>query len=190
MKKIFVGIDPSLTSTGLYMFNRQGNEQKPIFAQIDTKPTMFNGSINRCLYISDIIDNVIAQNISNENEIGLIVCQDYFVGRQQGVVIQLAELGTIIRYKLLLKGYPLCVVSPKTNKKYVTGNGNAKKQKMIQEVQSKWGFKASTDNLADACGMAHFAEFVYRLWNGEENINKQDFKTYYKYLTKDCLIKI
>lgn len=187
MSKLFVGIDPSLTSTGLYFYHRKNDQQKFDFAQIDTKPTMFTSSINRCLYISDIIDSVLKQQT---NEIGLIVCQDYFVGRQKGVVIQLAELGTLIRYKLLLKGYPLCVVSPKTNKKFVTGNGNAKKAKMISEVYRRWNYKASTDNLADACGMAHFAQYIYDLWEGKFELTKQEQKNYYKYLTKDCLIKI
>lgn len=195
MKQLFVGIDPSLQSTGLYFYSRQGEfgqykYNKPTYAQIDTKPKDFPNSINRCLYIADLIVQLIQQQLTEDTVVRLVVCQDYFVGRSHGAVISLAQLGTMIRYKILLKGFPLCVVPPKTVKKFVTGNGNAKKQQMMQAVLNKWGFKASTDNLADACGMSKFAQFITQLWSNNIALDKKQLNGFQKYLTKQCLIKI
>lgn len=195
MKQLFIGIDPSLQSTGLYFYGRSGQFGKykyyePNYSQIDTKPKDFPNSINRCLYIADLITQLIEQKINDETIVKLVVCQDYFVGRSHGAVIALAQLGTMIRYKILLKKYPLCVVPPKTVKKFVTGNGNAKKQQMMQTVLNRWNFKASTDNLADACGMSKFAQFITELWNGNLILSKKELDGFEKYLTKQCLIKI
>ena len=66
-----------------------------------------------------------------------------------------------------MSGYPIIVVAPKKIKKFVTNNGNAPKQLMINTVFKKWGYKASTDNLADACGMAHFSRFICDIWDGK-----------------------
>lgn len=195
MKQFFVGIDPSLQSTGLYFFGRDGQfpnytYETPIYAQIDTKPKDFPNSINRCLYIADLIVQLIQEQIGDDSKVSLVVCEDYFVGRSHGAVISLAELGTMIRYKILLNKYPLCVVPPKTVKKFVTGNGNAKKQQMMDTVLQRWGFKASTDNLADACGMSKFAEFITQLWNSNISLDKTQLVSFQKYLTKKCLIEI
>lgn len=192
---MFIGIDPSLQSTGLYFYQRYGQfgnykYSQPTYAQIDTKPKDFPNNINRCLYIASLIVQLIEQKIDDNTKVKLVVCQDYFVGRSQGAVISLAELGTMIRYKILLKGFPLCVVPPKTIKKFVTGNGNAKKQQMMQTVFNRWGYKASTDNLADACGMSKFAEFITQLWNENLVLEKKQLSGFQKYLTKQCLIKI
>lgn len=196
MKQLFVGIDPSLRSTGLYLYKRTGQfpnytYEQPFYAQLDTKSKDFPNSINRCLYIASLIDQLILDNLDQQTKISLIVCQGYFVGRQQGVVIQLAELGALIRYKILIqRQYPLCIVPPKTVKKFVTGNGNAKKQQMMQTVLQKWNFKASTDNLADACGMSRFAQFITQLWSKNIVLSKKQLNGFQQYLTNQCVVKI
>ena len=188
MNKVYIGIDPSLSSTGLYIVDKKNNRDR--YWQIDTKPKDYVSTLNRCLYISDVILSAIDQVVQDDMEIGLITIQDYFSGKQQGVVIDLAQLGTLIRYKLLLRGYPLIVAAPKKIKKFVTGNGNANKQLMMQTVLQRWGYRASTDNLADACGMAHFSQFVYGIWNGDQLDSKQDQQFFRIYLTKQCMLKI
>ena len=185
MGNVFVGIDPSLSSTGLYIITENQNKHW----QIDTKSKDYISLLNRCLYISDVIIDAIEQVSSKEN-VNLITIQDYFIGRQQAVVLDLAQLGTLIRYKLLLKGYPLITASPKKIKKFVTGNGNAGKPQMMDAVFQRWGYKASTDNLADACGMAHFSQYVWSIWNGTQQLTDQQKKFYQVYLTNNCLLKI
>lgn len=186
MSELFVGIDPSLTSTGLYIKSTNGD----LHWQIDTKPKDFNGSINRCVYISNIIVQAIQQNIQDKNDVKLITIQDYFSGRQPGVVIQLAQLGTIIRYQLLKRGYPIIVAAPKKIKKFVTGNGNAKKDLMIKTVFQRWGYRAITDNLADACGMAYFSNYIYDVWYGKQILSDQDKSFFKVYLNQNCILKI
>ena len=56
--------------------------------------------------------------------------------------------------------YPT-IVQPSTLKKFVTGNGAAKKNNMLLAVFKKWGFETSDDNLADAFALAQLARTLH-----------------------------
>lgn len=189
-KKLFVGIDPSLTGTGVFiLFGDKTEEFKTL--ELGTKPHKFNSSISRCLHIVDKTIDFIEKELNDDYEIGMICCEDYFSGRNPDSVIKLAELGTLIRYKLLMKGYPFFVVAPKSLKKFITGNGNAKKNVIIKSVFTKWGYNLSSDNVADASGLANFAKTFYRLQNeGEIELFKYEKEVFEKYNTNDCLLKL
>ncbi len=49
------------------------------------------------------------------------------------------------------------IIAPGTLKKFVTGDGRAKKDLMLLKVYKKWGVEFSDDNLADAYGLARHA---------------------------------
>lgn len=186
MSDVFIGIDPSLTSTGLYILKQK--QQK--YWQIDTKSKDYVSLLSRCIYIADVILQAIQQVVGEEDDVKLVTIQDYFIGRQQGVVIDLAQLGTIIRYKMLMRDFKIITAAPKKIKKFVTGNGNSTKQQMMDAVYLKWNYKASTDNLADACGMAYFAKYVWGIWNGTQQLSNEQMKFYSVYLNDKCLLKI
>lgn len=67
----------------------------------------------------------------------------------------LVEIGTVIRLAAFNKGIPILDVPPPTLKKFVTGGGAAKKDKMMLEVYKRWGF-SGTDNESDAYSLAQF----------------------------------
>ena len=125
-------------------------------------------------------------------EVGMICCEDYFTGRQPRAVIQLAELGTMLRYHIVTKGFPLTVVAPKKLKKFVTSNGNAPKNLMIKNVYKRWGYDVSTDNIADASGLANFAKVVYQMHQNIDILSElpqYEKEVLKEYGTQDCLIK-
>ena len=68
----------------------------------------------------------------------------------------LVEIGAVLRYTLHLYRIKYAEIPPKSLKKFVTGNGNANKDLMMEHVKDKWGFQG-TDNEADAYGLAMFA---------------------------------
>ena len=62
----------------------------------------------------------------------------------------LVEIGTAVRLGLHACGVIPMVVAPSQLKKFATGKGNAKKEQIILEVFKRWGFTATTNNIADA----------------------------------------
>ena len=187
--KLFVGIDPSLSHTGLFFI--WGKQYQGL--QIDSSPKDFNHSIMRCNFIAQTIISLIEQKQKQLGlQVGMICCEDYFTGRQPRAVIQLAQLGTMLRFHIMSKGFPLVVAAPKKLKKYVTSNGNAPKNLMIKTVYKRWGYDVSTDNIADASGLANFAKVVYQLHHHPQILQfKQYQKEVFKeYDTEQCLLKL
>lgn len=186
--KLFVGIDPSLSHTGVFFIY----DDKYDGIQIDTKPNDFSCGLSRCIFISETIINLINEKINSGLKLAMISCEDYFTGRQHGTVIQLAELGTMIRYKILKNDFPLCVVAPTKLKKFVTTKGNSPKNMMLKAVYKKWGYDVTTDNIADASGLANFAKVVYTLHNKPDTIKLLQYEkdVFKEYMTENCLIKL
>lgn len=71
-----------------------------------------------------------------------------------GQKIQLAELTILIRVMLRKKKIPFYIASPKTAKKYISGNGNADKEQMQESILEKYDYNLEDDNEADAFGLA------------------------------------
>lgn len=70
----------------------------------------------------------------------------------------LGEIGGILRVELYDLKIAHIVVPPTTLKQFVTGTGNASKDKMINFVHKHYGYLTNNDNIADAVGLAKFAE--------------------------------
>lgn len=66
----------------------------------------------------------------------------------------LVEIGTVIRYFMWQEDFPLHLVAPNSLKKFATGKGTSKKNEVMLAVYKRWGFTASTDNIADAVVLA------------------------------------
>lgn len=186
--KLFVGIDPSLTGTGVFLLYGDKYDGKII----KTVPSKFSCSISRCDYISELIINFIDEKLKMGLDLSMICSEDYFTGINGGTVIQLAELSTLIRYKILKRGFPFAVVAPKKLKKFVTGNGNSKKNVMLKAVFKKWEYDLSDDNIADASGLANFAKKVYMIHNDSNSVELLQYEkdVFREYMDKDCLIKL
>ncbi len=70
------------------------------------------------------------------------------------------------------KEVPFKVVAPGTLKKFVTGDGRAKKDLMLLKVYKKWGVEFDDDNLADAYSLARFALEDFN--NGNKTVPEKD----------------
>jgi len=149
----FLGLDLSLTATGFYLI-QDGKEA--ISKEIKTKPSDFPHTIARADYIA----NEILKSIKDV-KIDMIAMEDYFSGRQPGSVIQLAILGTMVRVRLLDNGYSFLTLAPTQIKKFETGSGIAPKDTMIKAVFQHHQFDTNSNNIADACAIAHVGRAVY-----------------------------
>jgi len=70
----------------------------------------------------------------------------------------LSEIGGVLKLELYEAKIPFIVVPPKSLKKFVTGKGDASKDRMMISVLQRYAYRTDNDNIADAVGLAKFAE--------------------------------
>ena len=121
---------------------------------------------------SDHIAQAIIDRIKNEN-ITFIALEDYFTGKQPQSVIKLATLGTVVRIRLMDAGYAFMPFVTSQIKKFETGSGVAPKDNMLKSVFKKHGLDTSSNNIADACAIAHLGRAYYEWMAG-----RRDFLSY------------
>lgn len=153
----FMGIDPSLTGTGIFVLYEDGRN---VSCEISTDPKKHPHSLERVDYISQKVVKLI-----NKHKPVSILMEDYFNGRQAGTVIKLAELGTMLRTRVLENGNQFLTAKPSQIKKFVTGKGNCGKELILKCVYKKWAVDVSSNNIADACGMAYMCRAIYNSFN-------------------------
>jgi len=163
---IVVGIDPSLTGTGIIVL-RNGELGKALTTKNEPKL----GTIERVRRIYEQINNVI-ENLSTcyvNAYIGdkrmirweppsLIVIEGFSYGSKGRGVFDIAYLGWRIREELeryrTEDDIPWLEVSPSQVKQFATGKGNANKEVVLQQVYKRWGVELTDNNQADAYVLA------------------------------------
>lgn len=141
-----LGFDPSLTSFGVYA--------TPIGVPADH---WYGYSIETATHGNDthrIIDlyDYMLQSIAGMPFKPLIIgFEDYGpVSARAGKILVRAELcGMLKLYALTKLRVPVMTITPKALKKYAVGNGNAKKDQVMQAAAQQ-GFYAQTSDEADA----------------------------------------
>jgi crossover junction endodeoxyribonuclease RuvC len=152
-QKRYVGIDPS-TKTGFVILNEQGEviEQKELITNVEGDPQRF----------MDLAKQIINHLWFND----IITIEGFSYGSKgQGVSTQYG-IGWLIRAELIRNGYTYTEVSPKSLKKFTTGNGNEKKENMVIPIYKKWGFESHSDNIRDAYVLSQIAKAL----NEEEGL--------------------
>lgn len=156
---MFLGIDQSYTSTGIVRIEHDQIKEFGIF-QSDKLLDIFDRS---CQVASFIVKSV------KENRPTVITLEGLAFGMRGDATRDLAGLQfTIINALRRDCGFvAIHIVSPKTLKKFATGDGKAKKIEMIEKLPKKahemftaGGFKKTTGmaDLADAYWLSKYAE--------------------------------
>jgi len=146
---LVIGIDPSLTSTGIIVL-RDGAVE---LAQT-TKNRPELGTIER---VKEIREKILKIHYTVGKTPSLIVIEGFSYGSKGRSVFDIAYLGWRIREDLeYLKtnGVPWIEVSPAQLKQFATGKGNANKEIILQQVYKRWGVEFSDNNQADAYVLA------------------------------------
>ena len=152
---LIIGIDPSLTSTGIVVL--RGNK---VELAVTTKNKPALGTIERVRLIYErIVD--IQENLSDGEKWqapDLIVIEGFSYGSKGRSVFDIAYLGWRIREELerlrTEDNIPWLEVPPSQLKKFATGQGNANKEIILQQVYKRWGVEFSDNNQADAYVLA------------------------------------
>ncbi len=153
---LIIGIDPSLTSTGIVVLR---NGKVELAETTKNRPDL--GTIERVKLIREQITNVIENLTDGHGEWqapDLIVIEGFSYGSKGRSVFDIAYLGWRIREELerlrTEDNIPWLEVPPSQLKKFATGQGNANKEIILQQVYKRWGVEFSDNNQADAYVLA------------------------------------
>ena len=145
---MFVGIDHSLTGTGVVVIDQNGciHEQKLIKTTPDEiEEKRMTRIIDGLSFIPKIVrlKTVYIEGPS-------------FMSTGQAV-LQMGALHYLVRIFLYRKKVKYKIIAPGTLKKFITGSGAAKKEHMLLNIYKKWGIEFKDNNLADAYSLARLA---------------------------------
>ena len=144
-KFVVMGIDQSLTGTGICMPNGVADVcRMPSGKGKLTGPTRL---IHILKWLNERIDECNPTHVCWEA---------YSYGSKGRALFEIGELGGCVKLLVLSRGIPIIAVPPKTLKKFVTGNGNAKKDQMREAVHERWGYWYEDDNEADAHALMQY----------------------------------
>jgi crossover junction endodeoxyribonuclease RuvC len=139
-----MGLDMS-TKTGVAVVDGSGKvikTEQVTFPKLSGMPRI-NAIVGRIL------------ELHGETKPDLLVVEDYAVGKFASGAIVGIELGGVLRFILWQEGIKYLPVAPTSVKKFVCGNGKAKKEQMMMEVYKRWGYTSETNDIADAMGLSH-----------------------------------
>jgi Holliday junction resolvasome RuvABC endonuclease subunit len=161
---IIVGIDPSLLATGLVVLNSKGEILKQLLIEnkVITYGTYKNGNQKTITQVVSgnerlklIRDRVMAA--IKEYNVTAVAIEGYaFAAGGKGRIVSLGELGGVLRLSMHDAGMKIFEISPNSLKAFVTGNGNADKEMMMESTDRRFGVHFSDDNICDAYGLARF----------------------------------
>lgn len=145
-----IGIDPSLTSTGLAQVS-QGFEMGAhwSFETVRSKPSgsSIGARSTRLLAIEDRVRQVVQRA-------GLVVIEAPAYSRSVGSRHERSGLWWLLVAAALAEGCRVVEVSPTARARYATGKGNAPKAAVVAAVSARYGVAPSNDNEADAIALA------------------------------------
>jgi len=171
-----VGIDQSLTGTGLALIPKPKGiilGDGPQYSTTKIKPPTHG--VLRLMYIEEVVTRWIPEDAD-------LVLMEGYAFAAHGQAFGLGECGGIIKRVIHLKGKRLIVVAPGTLKKYVTGNGAAKKNTMLLNCYKKFAASFDEDDECDAYCLARLGDEYLRHEAGEPCTKA--FEETYKAVTK------
>ena len=136
-----MGVDPSLTSTGLCLPCGETHA-------LSNKLTGWE----RISYILREIEQKLIYDEPTH-----ICMEGYAFSRGQvGRVFDLGELGGCMKLLFLSWGVPIILVPATSLKLYAAGKGNAKKEIVMKEIKRRWGRSFVSSDRADAFALQQF----------------------------------
>jgi crossover junction endodeoxyribonuclease RuvC len=149
--KYFVGVDLSLTETGVVVLDRSFKIlHKELIKTIST--------INIEARILEIRDGV----IKFFNKDSIIYLEGLSFGSRGQSMLELAGLHYFVRAHLYQNNHDFKLIPPTVLKKFITGKGNCKKELMLLKVYKRFGIEFDNNNLCDAYSLARLATEEYK----------------------------
>ena len=148
----YVGIDPSLTNTGLVCVDATGKMIDKTNVRTVAKDEIEARLITiGCKVIAFI----------QTNSPSMIGIEGLAYAKQANKAHALAALHFYLRVEMYVQGIKYEVIAPTQLKKFVTGKGNSKKEVMLLASFRKWGIEFRDNNICDAYGLAMYTADMY-----------------------------
>lgn len=148
---VFVGLDLSLTSTGLSL---NGN--------VETISSKQKGPER----LKEIRNCLLERLSSIETNETIFVClEGYSFASRNSQAHAIGELGGVIRLALWESEYPYVDIPPTSRAKFATGRGNASKNEVVSAISARTGIVWTGKGADDMCD-AWILEEMGRAWFG------------------------
>lgn len=162
MLDAFLGIDPSYSgfATVLLRPDEDGASLGHEVKQFAFTPAKYGTGADRLFHVhAELRDHFAA--LRDQYEVKHI-CLEGYAPASKFNREALGELGGVTRLALAETWPPdqLTIVAPTALKKYVTGSGSSGKDVVILHVFKKWGVEFSSNDQADAYGLAQVARGI------------------------------
>lgn len=146
---ISLGVDLSLTNTGLVVLNSTGIiKQKLIKSKpLGEKPT------DELIRIKKIIEDI--EEFVSEYYPSVVCIEGLaFMAKNTTALVQLSALNYMTRSMLNEYNIPFVIVAPTTLKKFVTGKGNSDKEVLMMMVYRDYNEQLLDNNIVDAFALS------------------------------------
>lgn len=159
MPRISIGIDQSYSGCAIVHYDATNDSAGRIVH--DFSPKAAGTGIRRLLYVYAALRQSFAA-IERLGQVTHICYEGYAYGSKYRRE-ELGELGCALKLALAFQ-FPTHVerrihaVAPPTVKKFVTGSGNAHKDKIMLAVFMRWAYEPASNDVADAYTLARIAE--------------------------------
>lgn len=160
----YLGIDPSYSGFAVALLREVPGEDRLYhsISQFDFSPKKAGTGIARLTFIHAILRELF---FSYNATYGVDrVCLEGYAPASKFGREALGELGGVVRLALgaTFPVYQVTVVAPTALKKFVTGSGNAGKDVVILHTYKKWDVEFTSNDEADAYGLARIAHGIDR----------------------------
>ena len=163
-KQLFVGLDLSLTSTGVAFVWRTKTDTVRLHHMVRKTPKDIKGA-DRLRWIRDALMGdvaihmgVLAEDMPTNHQT-LIMIEGY-AAQAKWRAHQIGELGGVMRVAMLEADVPFLAIAPTVLKKFVTGKGNAPKSVVMKYLLSYFKIDVDEDDAADATGLALMGAYL------------------------------
>ena len=152
MFKTYIGLDMSLTGTGIAIINGD----KITLETISTVPKDFDSIYKRVKHIASSVEFYIPQ------ESKICIEAPFMHSQNPTGAMNLIGLAFKMRETLEEKGHFWHEVATTQLKKFVIGKGRGEKGQVMMHVRDKWSIMPADDNQADALVLAKIAQALDR----------------------------
>lgn len=146
--KTIVGLDISLTDTGLSVIRDHGTYDWRVEFVLSIKTTPKDSEQFRRAYIVNSILEHVLRHAPDRNTSAVII-EGYAMGRNTGKLFTRAEIIGTVKYMLGCMGYTVFVAAPTAIKKFM-GDGRNQKLDMKHAAKTNFGFIHGNHNVIDA----------------------------------------
>lgn len=158
----FMGIDPSLQSTGISVIH-----QSRVRAWIEAPPAACSRGVSRLAYYRRAFAGIMQRHTPAR-----ITIEGYSFGSRSRMH-STGELGGVARLAAWDHGQTFLLVPPMTLKVLVAQDGKATKSAITLELFKRWAVEITDDDLADATGLGLFSLYSHMIEVREGLTKKQ-----------------